>query len=79
MNAQTTPEGQTVFVAEDEPEIGSKGPFYVAYKSEDREVRWGYFCSSCETLDTAMDPMARIVCNQCGNTRKPEDWDAAHE
>lgn len=79
MSTQTTPDGQEVFVAEDEPDVGSKGPFYVVYISEDREDRWGYFCSNCETFDNAMDPMARIVCNECGNTRKPEDWDAAYE
>lgn len=79
MPSQTTQDGDDVFVATDEAEIGSKGPFYVVYKSEDRAVRWGYFCSSCDSLDTAMDPMARITCNDCGNTRKPEDWDAAHE
>jgi len=79
MPAETTEQGDEVFVAEDEPEIGSKAPFYVVYRSADREVRWGYFCGSCDSFDTAMDPMARITCNTCGNTRKPEDWDAAHE
>ncbi|MFB6211740.1 MAG: DUF5816 domain-containing protein, partial [Halobacteriales archaeon] len=36
-------------------------------------------CGNCETLNNAMDTMGRIVCNECGNTRKPEEWDAAHE
>lgn len=79
MDTQTTPEGQTVFVAEDEAEVGSKGPFYVVYTADDRADRWGFYCSNCETLNNAMDPMGRIVCNECGNTRKPEEWDAAHE
>lgn len=76
MNPRTTDAGLTVYVAEDEQEIGTKGPFYVVYKAEDREERFGYLCSNCDTLNNAMDPMGRLVCNDCGNTKRPEDWDA---
>ena len=79
MDPLTTENGEEVYVAEDESRIGSKGPFFVAYRSDDREERFGYLCSNCETFDNAMDSMGRIVCNECGNTRKPEEWDAAHE
>lgn len=76
MKPRTTQEGLTVFVADDEQEVGSKGPFYVVYKSDSREAQYGYFCSNCETINNAMDPMGRLVCNECGNTKRPEDWDA---
>lgn len=79
MDAVTTSVGETVYVDRDEGEIGSKGPFYVVYGTSDAERRWGYFCSNCETLDNAMDSMGRIECNQCGNIRKPDEWDDAHE
>lgn len=79
MESQTTEGGLTVYVDESEGEIGSEGPFYVVYRSEDGADRYGYFCSNCETLDTAMDTMGRLVCNNCGNTKKPDEWDAAHE
>ncbi|WP_245626069.1 DUF5816 domain-containing protein, partial [Haloparvum sedimenti] len=39
----------------------------------------GFYCGNCGSLDTAMDTMGRIECNECGNIRKPEEWDAAHE
>jgi len=26
-----------------------------------------------------MDTMGRIQCTECGNLRKPDEWDAAHE
>lgn len=76
MRPLTTDEGEEVFVAEDEREIGSKGPFYVVYRTTDRGVRFGFFCSNCDTLNTAMDPMGRLVCSECGNTKRPDDWDA---
>ena len=79
LEAVTTPEGKTVYVDRTEAERGSNGPFYIVYVSDDRGARWGYFCSNCETVDNAMDTMGRIECNQCGNIRKPDEWDAAHE
>ncbi|MFC7201624.1 DUF5816 domain-containing protein [Halospeciosus flavus] len=68
-----------VYVAENEGDRGKKAPFLVVYRSRDREHRYGWFCTHCETLDNAMDSMGRIQCNVCGNLRKPEEWDAAHE
>ena len=72
-------DGETLYVAHDEAERGSKAPFFVVYVTEDRSRRWGYFCSNCETLDTAVDSMGRIQCNGCSNLHKAEEWDAAHE
>jgi hypothetical protein len=79
MESRTTESGRTVYVAEDERKVGSKGPFFAVYATPDREDRYGYFCSACGSFDNAMDTMGRIVCNECGNTRKPEEWDAVHE
>lgn len=79
MDARTTEDGVTVRVAEGETLHGSKGPFCVVYRSESREERYGYMCANCESLNNAMDTMGRIVCNECGNTKKPDEWDAAHE
>lgn len=79
MDLLTTENGEAVFVAEDETRIGSKGPFFVVYRSDARDERYGYQCSNCESVDNAMDSMGRLVCNECGNMRKPDEWDAAHE
>lgn len=70
---------ETLYVARDEAERGSEAPFYVAYRGEERRDRWGYVCGNCRSVNIAMDPMGRIVCNDCPNRRKPTDWDAAHE
>jgi hypothetical protein len=79
MEQVTTQEGETVFVASDEAERGSKGVFNVLNKSPDRAERYGYYCSNCETINNAMDSMGRIVCNNCANMRQADEWDAAHE
>jgi Family of unknown function (DUF5816) len=71
--------GETLYVARDEAERGSDGPFYVVYRTTNRHDRWGYLCGNCGSPNTAMDTMGRIVCNDCPNQRKPTEWDAAHE
>ncbi|MFC7233265.1 DUF5816 domain-containing protein [Saliphagus sp. GCM10025308] len=79
MQAVATDDGDTVYVETTDGDRGSKGPFLVAYESRERRRRYGWFCSNCESIDNAMDPMGRILCNRCGNLRKPTEWDAAHE
>lgn len=76
MSQQTTEAGVAVFAATDEVEPGTKAPFQVVYKSDRREDRFGYRCTNCDTLNNAMDPMGRLVCNECGNTKRPDEWDA---
>jgi len=74
-----TPAGEAVYVDRDEAERGAKGPFFVAYTAPQADRRWGFWCANCESADNAMDTMGRIECNVCGNVRKPDEWDAAHE
>ena len=79
MEAKPTDDGETVYVTRGEGERGSKAPFYVAYRSPDGRNPYGWLCGNCESFDNAMDAMGRIQCNDCGNMRKPTQWDAAHE
>lgn len=79
MDERTGPNGQTLYVATAEAERGAQAPFYVAYSDSEGARRWGYVCGNCESVATAMDSMGRIQCADCGNLKKPEVWDAAHE
>ncbi|MFB6196860.1 MAG: DUF5816 domain-containing protein [Halobacteriaceae archaeon] len=78
MDVQTE-EGETLFIDEEDAERGSKGAFLAAYYDADLTRRYGFFCTNCRTADNAMDSMGRVKCNRCGNMRKPDEWDAAHE
>lgn len=79
MNEHAVDDDTTVFIDDQDGIIGSKDLFHPVYADAEGTDRWGYYCGACETVDNAMDTMGRIVCNECGNTRKPEEWDAAHE
>ena len=67
-----------LYLATDERERGSNGPFYPAYTDTDRSERYGYVCGSCNSEEVGMDPMGRLECSDCGNARKPTRWDAAY-
>ncbi|UPV73401.1 GNAT family N-acetyltransferase [Halorussus limi] len=71
-------EGQTLYVNWAESERGSDAPFYAAYTDEEGEDLYGWFCSNCQSFDTAMDSMERLECNDCGNQKKPTRWDASY-
>lgn len=73
-----SPDGRDLYVDNEISERGSKGAFRVVYLASDREDRFGFFCSNCESLVTSMDSMGRMECIACGNVRKPTRWDAAH-
>ncbi|MFB6266268.1 MAG: DUF5816 domain-containing protein [Halodesulfurarchaeum sp.] len=62
----------------DEHVVGSKGPFHPAYRSSERERRYGWFCSNCGTFDCVMDTAGRIECTECGNLHTAENWDAGY-
>lgn len=73
-----TEQGETVYVAYDESDRGSKAPFYATYLDENREERFSFFCGNCEGFDVNMDSMGTTVCEDCGNKRKPTRWDATY-
>ena len=77
MEARQTDEG-TFYIALDEHEIGSRGDFYVAYTDVHRNERYGYYCDNCASINTSMDSMGRIICNDCNNKHKASRWDAAY-
>jgi len=72
-----TPAGE-LFVNFSEGERGSKAPFYATYRTRDLDERYGWVCSNCESVSTAMDSMGHIECNDCGNRRKATRWDASY-
>lgn len=75
---ESTVDGSTVYVGFGVPERGAQAPFFPAFADPDGSDPLGWYCGGCDGLDTAMDPMGRIECGNCGNRRKPTRWDAAY-
>ncbi|MFB6146942.1 MAG: DUF5816 domain-containing protein [Halobacteriaceae archaeon] len=76
MKEFTSADGTTVFVDPETAESGSKGAFCAAFTDRSGSNRYGWYCTNCDSFDTAMDTMGRVECADCGNRRKPDEWDA---
>jgi ribosomal protein S18 acetylase RimI-like enzyme len=73
-----TVDGRELYVDYNDADRATLAPFLGVYTDTDRENRYGYYCSNCESVDVALDTMGRIECNECGNTSKATRWDAAY-
>ncbi|WP_129114562.1 GNAT family N-acetyltransferase [Halegenticoccus tardaugens] len=71
-------DGTRVYVADEETEQGTQGPFFVTYADEDRTDRYGYLCGNCGSLDVDMDDLGRMVCGECGNSHRADEWDSSY-
>ncbi|MFC6723934.1 DUF5816 domain-containing protein, partial [Halobium palmae] len=73
-----TADGEEVYPGDD-PFEGSEGQFVSTFRDPGRTERFGYYCLNCESTDVSMDSMEQIRCENCGNTRKPDDdYDGAY-
>lgn len=70
--------GETRPVDRNEEVPGSEAPFFPVYSDEEREDRWGYFCSNCGSTDVSGDNLDRLECGNCGNTHRADEWDSAY-
>ena len=78
IQSRVTDDGEVVYVDLLEEDVGSEAPFKTVYGDPQRASRYGFYCSNCDSLATAMDAMGQIQCTECGNTRKATRWDASY-
>lgn len=71
-------DGETRYVDVDEDIPGEDGQFFVVYEDEASEDRYGFYCSNCGTFTSSVDGQGKIVCEECGNVHRPEEWDASY-
>lgn len=73
----TAEDGSEVYLGDD-PIPGTEGQFAEVFSDAARSEQYGYYCTSCGSLDISMDDMERLRCGNCGNMHKPDDYDAAY-
>ena len=73
-----TVEGEERYVDPDDEIPGDQAPFYGVYEAADRDDRYGFYCSNCGTFTGSVDGLGTIVCEECGNVHRPDEWDASY-
>lgn len=61
---------------EEEPIPGHEAPFFRIENGSDEPV--GYFCSQCGSTDVSADGLDRLLCGNCGNLHRADEWDGAY-
>lgn len=74
----TGPDGEELFVDYTGSDRGTKAPFYPVFTDRALGDRWGWRCSNCDSMATAMDSSGRITCDECDNSRAATRWDASY-
>lgn len=72
------PDGEERFVDYTGGDRGTKAPFYPVYADRPLGERWGWLCSNCGSMATAMDASGRIACSECENSRAATRWDNSY-
>ena len=74
----TGPDGRELYVDYTAGETGVEAPMYPTFTDDDLAEEYGWFCSNCDSAETAMDSAGRIKCQQCENTRTATRWDGSY-
>lgn len=71
-------DGEPRFIDPEESLSGDEAPFLLVFEEEAREERFGFYCTSCGSFTDSIDGQGKIVCENCGNTHNPEEWDESY-
>lgn len=71
-------DGETRFIDHEEPISGDEGPFLIVFETEEREDRFGFYCTNCGSFTDSVDGNGKVVCEACGNVHNPDEWDGSY-
>lgn len=71
-------EGQTRFIDPRESISGDEGKFLFVYEEDNREDRFGLYCTNCGSFTESIDGDGKVICETCGNVHNPDEWDGSY-
>lgn len=77
-DGEITVDGETRYVDVDEEIPGEDGRFFVVYEDPEYDERYGFYCSNCGTFTSSVDGQGKVVCEECGNVHRPDEWDSSY-
>lgn len=75
---QITVEGETRYLDSQEAISGDEGEFLFVFEESDLEEHFGFYCTNCGTFTDSVDGQGTVVCEECGNEHRPEEWDGSY-
>ncbi len=71
-------DGEPRFLDPDESISGKESEFLLVFEEESREERFGFYCTNCGSFTDSVDGQGKVICENCGNTHNPEEWDESY-
>lgn len=77
-NEEITVDGSTRFLDAQAAIAGDEAQMLPVFADEAHEDHYGYYCTNCGTFTDSVDGQGRIICEDCGNEHRPEEWDESY-
>jgi len=75
---QISVDGETRSLDPHETISGDKGELLFVFATPDHEEHFGFYCTNCGTFTDAVDSHGTVVCENCGNEHRPDEWDGSY-
>lgn len=75
---EITVEGETRYLGTHEAISGDEGKLLFVFADADREEHFGFYCTNCGTFTDSVDRQGKVVCENCGNEHRPDEWDGSY-
>jgi len=77
-DTEITVDGETRYIGPEESISAEEAEMLPVFEDEDREEQFGFYCTNCGTFTSSPGGLGTIVCENCGNEHRPEDWDESY-
>jgi N-acetylglutamate synthase-like GNAT family acetyltransferase len=75
---QISVEGETRYLDTQESISGDEGEFLFVFEESDLAEHFGFYCTNCGTFTDSVDGQGTVICEECGNEHRPEEWDGSY-
>lgn len=75
---EITVDGETRYLDSQESISGDEGEFIFVFEQADLDEHFGFYCTNCGTFTDSVDGQGTVVCENCGNEHRPEEWDGSY-
>lgn len=73
-----TVDGETRYIDPTKTISGNEGQMLLVFEGQAREEHYGFYCTNCGTYTDSVDGQGTVVCENCGNEHRPEEWDGSY-
>lgn len=71
-------DGETRYLDPEDPLSGTDNQILPVYEDSAHEDSFGFFCTNCDSYTDSYSSQGMILCDNCGNEHRPDQWDESY-